>query len=114
MSESLTAIAKTPQVVQNVDRTTQHEVVVELALPRVETQLPPARLITEHAVVFSAAAATTVRPTRWWMKAVRIVAVATRPLLVTAPADSRPKRRHYRERDNLLEDSRMEREMHRL
>jgi hypothetical protein len=114
MSESSTAIGKTPHVVQNVDHTTQHEAAVELALPRVETHLPPARLITEHAVVFRTAAATAVRPTRWWMKAVRIVAVATGPILVTPPADSRPKRRHYRERDSLLEESRMEREMHRL
>jgi hypothetical protein len=114
MTKSLTAIGETPQVVQNGDHTTEHAVFVELTLRRAEAQLPPGSLITEHAVVSSTAAATAVRPTRWWMKAVRIVTVATRRIFVTAPADSRPQRRHYAERNSLLEDSRMEREMHRL
>jgi hypothetical protein len=114
MTKSLTTIGKTPQVVQNGDHATEHAVVVELTLPSTEAQLPLGSLITEHAVVFSTAAAAAVRPTRRWMKAVRIVTVATRRIFVTALADSRPQRRHYAERDSLLEDSRMEREMHRL
>lgn len=115
MSESSTATARTPPVVQNVDHTPQEEVVVESAAPRAEAQLPPAPiLITEHEVVFSTAAATAVRPTRRWIEAVRIVAVATRRIFVRAPADSRPKRRRYPARASYLEDSRMEREMHRL
>lgn len=36
------------------------------------------------------------------------------PSVVAAPADSPPKRAHYPECYALLEDSRMEREMHRL
>lgn len=114
MSEPSTATAETPYVVQNVDHTPQEEVVVESA-PRAEAQLPPAPiLITEHEVVFSTAAATALRPTRRWIEAVRIVTVATRRIFVRAPADPRPKRRHYPARASFLEDSRMEREMHRL
>ena len=78
MTKSLTTIGKTPQVVQNGDHTTEHAVVVELTLRRAEAQLPPGSLITEHAVVLRTAAAAAVRPTRWWVKAVRIVAVAMR------------------------------------
>lgn len=115
MSESSTAYAKTTDVVQNVDPTPQEEVVLESAPPRAEAQLPPAPiLITEHEVVFSTAAATAVRPTRWWIEAVRIVAAATCRIFVTVPADSRPKRRHYPARASYLEHSRAEREMHRL
>jgi hypothetical protein len=114
MSESSTATAEIPYVVQNVDHTPQKEVVVEAA-PRAEAQLPPAPiLITEHEVLFNTAAATGLRPTRPWIEAVRIVAAATRRIFVTAPADSRPTRRHYPPRASYLEDSRMAREMHRL
>jgi len=114
MSESSTATAETPYVVQNVDHTPQPEVVVESA-PGAKAQLPPAPiLITEHEVVFSTAAATGLRPTRRWIDAVRIVAAATRRIFATAPADSRPKRRHYPVRASFLEHSRMAREMHRL
>jgi hypothetical protein len=115
MSEASTTTAQTPHVVQNVDPTPQEKVLVESAPPRAEAQLPPAPiLITENEVVFSTAAATAVRPTRRWIEAVRIVAAATRPIFVTAPADSRPKRRHHPARASCLEHSRMEREMHRL
>lgn len=114
MSESSTAIGKTLEIVQNTDHTTPYEVVAELALHRADAQLPPPTLISEHAVVFGTAAATGARPTRWWMKSVRIVAAATRRAFMTGPADSRPKRQHYPERGSLFEDSRMEREMHRL
>jgi hypothetical protein len=115
MSESSTATADTPHVVQNVNHTPQEEVVVESAPLRAEAQLPPAPIfITEHEVVFSTAAATALRPTRRWIEAVRIVAVAMRRIFVSARADSRPKRRHYPARASYLEDSRMEREMYRL
>ncbi len=114
MSESSTATAEIPYVIPNVDHTTQEEVVVESA-PRAKAQLPPAPiLITEHEVLFSTAAATGLRPTRRWTDAVRIVSAATRRIFVTAPTDSRPKRRHYPPRASYLEDSRMAREMHRL
>jgi hypothetical protein len=52
------------------------------------------RLITEHEVAFSTAAAVPMPSTRWWMGATRVVAVATRRIARTS-ADSRPKRRHY-------------------
>jgi hypothetical protein len=114
MSASSTAIGTTPQVVQNANHTTQDEVVVELALHRAEPQLLPASPVTEPAVVFSTTAAAAVRPTRWWTKAVRSIALVPRLIFVTAPTDSRRKQRHYPEHHGLLEDSRMEREMHRL
>ena len=71
------------------------------------------RLITEHEVAFSTAAAVPMPSTRWWTGATRVVAVAMRRIVRTS-ANSRPKRRHYPPRSTWLGDSRMEREMHRL
>lgn len=114
MSDPSVATGNAPKVVPNVDRITQDEAIAEVDHPRAEAQSPPAStLVTEHSVVFSTAAAA-VRPRRRWTRPDRVVALAIRRVFVAAPADSRPKRRHYPGRDTVTADSRMEREMHRL
>ena len=73
-----------------------------------------ARLITEHEVAVSTAAAVPMPSTRWWTGATPIVAMAMRRIVVWASADSRPNPRHYPPRNTWLEDARTQREMHRL
>lgn len=116
MSESSSAaVGRAVGIVQKEDHSTQYEIDAGTARPATETQLSSApSLISEHAVVVGTVVATTAWPTRWWTKAVRGVAASTRRIFVTAPAASRPKRRHHLALHSLLEDSRMEREMHRL
>jgi hypothetical protein len=75
--------------------------------------VPEPVLITEQEVIFSTAAAVPVQPTRWWTQATSVVATAARAVFASSPTDSGPKR-HYPPRQDYLEYSRMEREMHRL
>lgn len=112
MSETSTDDTKTSQVLRNVDQITHDE--VSAKIPHAAAQPRPATLITERLVVFSTVVVLAVRPIRWWVEAVRLLAVAPRRIFATAPANSRPKRRHYPEHTGFIEDSRMEREMHRL
>lgn len=91
------------------------EVVLETEPPPevVAVQLAPT-LITAQRVVFTTAAAVSVAPPRWPRRATRAVGAAMRRVFATAPQDSQRKRRRYPPRADFLENSRMEREMHRL
>jgi|GEM_PF-1140230 len=68
-------------------------------------------LITEQEVAFGTAAALGVqlRTTRWWIRATRVIAAATRRMFLTLMADSRRPRRY-----GFLENALMAREMDRL
>lgn len=92
------------------------EMTLETPAPPADVELQPARnlIITEQEVVFSTTAAVWSAPTRRWARATRTVAVAMRRILPASSEDSRPKRLYYPPRATFLEDSRMEREMHRL
>lgn len=115
MSDLSPPIGRPRYTLEKVDVLTQDAAVVELTPCHIEVQLPPATLITEQAVIFSTAAATAkVRPTHWWTRAVRTAIAATARIFMIAPADARPTQHHYPRRDGMLEDSRTEREMHRL
>lgn len=90
----------------------------ETPSPLADVEVKPApTLITEQEVIFGTAAALSPPPTRWWTRAARVLAVilaAPTRMFVTTAADSRPKRRHYPQRYDFIEDARMAREMHRL
>jgi hypothetical protein len=49
-----------------------------------------------------------------WIEAVRAIGAGLRAAVVTSSNEARPKRQHYRARNDYLEDSRMAREMFRL
>lgn len=110
MSESSMAMDTARQIVRNVVPATEDGLGAELTLPHAERQQPPVDLTTEHTIVFSTAASRVAQPPRRWMKAVRIA----QRFFVGEPKGSRPRRRRHPEVGALLEDSRMEREMHRL
>jgi len=109
MSKSPAATPLPPNYIERA------EVVLETAPPPADVEVPPApTLITEQEVIFSTAAAVSPAPTRRRQRTTRVVAVAMRRLLAVSSPDSRPRRQHRPPRDGFLEDSRMEREMHRL
>lgn len=96
-----------------IEPTPHAEVVLETPSPLAEVEAKPApTLITEQEVAFGTAAAVRPPSTRWWTRAARAFA-APRRMSVTTEADSRPTRRHYPQRLDFLEDSRMAREMYR-
>jgi hypothetical protein len=70
----------------------------------IDVGVPPApHIITEQEVVFGTAAAAPARPTHWWTAATRVVDLAKERLFFAYPP-----------RLDFLENSLMEREMHRL
>jgi hypothetical protein len=74
-------------------------------------------LITEQRVLFATAAAVPLQPPkigRRWAAKVRAMAASLRAIVDTSSNEARPKRRHYPERNDFLDDSRMAREMLRL
>ena len=97
MSQSPTTSAATPDVIEDAEPTLVTDGMSHAPV-----------FITEQAVVFSTAAATSSRPTsisRRLIDAIRVVGAA-----VARPSA----RRHYPERISLFEESRMAREMDRL
>jgi len=106
--------APPPNLFDDVEPAPRTQMVLESApsAAKIDARSAP-RLITEHEVAFSTAAAVPMPSTRWWTGATRVVAVAMRRIVRTS-ADSRPNRRHCPPRNNWLEDSRMDRAMHRL
>jgi hypothetical protein len=84
--------------------------------PALETVAAPPILITEQEVAFSTAAAQAVqpRPSHWWTRATRLIALAPRRIVPTLTADSRRAPSYYARHYGFLEDARMAREMHRL
>jgi hypothetical protein len=98
--------APSPNLVDDVEPAPRTQVVLEPApsAAQIDGRSAP-RLITEHEVAFSTAAAVPMPSTRWWTGATRVVAVAMRRI-VRISADSRPKRRHYPPRNTWPEDSR--------
>jgi hypothetical protein len=103
MTEPQVASAATPDVPSNPEPTT-------------ETASRTPLLITEQEVALATAAAVPMpsTTTRRWTEAIRIDLAAIRGMFATSTADSRPARRHYPPRTDLLEHSRMARERHRL
>ena len=74
-------------------------------------------LVTEQQVLFATAAAVPLHPAktgRGWTRAVRAITASLRAAIATSSNDTRPQPRHYPPRSDLLEDSRMAREMFRL
>jgi hypothetical protein len=67
-----------------------------------------------HEVAFSTPHALGAKPTRWWTKTGRAVAMATALIFVRSSADTRPKRHDHPSRLAYLEESRLAREMDRL
>lgn len=113
MPEPLTAMPLPPDAA--IESTSRAEDNFETAssLDEVRGRHAPT-LITEQEVLFSTAAAVLSPSTRWWTRAAHAVAVATHRMFTASSHDSQPNRRVYPPRLDFLEDSRMEREMHRL
>ncbi|ORB11503.1 hypothetical protein [Mycobacterium noviomagense] len=113
MSEPLTA-TPLPLAADN-ESISGAEMDRETASPLDDVQADPAPiLITEQEVLFSTAAAVLAPPTRWWTRAAHALAVAKDRIFTASSEGSPPKQRTYPPRLDFLEDSRMEREMHRL
>jgi hypothetical protein len=104
MSELLTSFDVAPEVVEQP---------AEMA--EVSPRTPV--LITEQQVLFATAAALPLQPaktSRRWTEVVRVFGAGVRAAFVTSSDDTQPKLRYYPSRNDLLEDSRMSREMLRL
>src|SRR5215204_3196810 len=82
--------------------------------PTTETASRTRILITEREVAFATAAAVPVpsTTTRRWTEAIRIVLTVIHGMFAMSTADSRPARR-YPPRTDVLEHSRIARQMHR-
>ena len=74
-------------------------------------------LITEQQLLFATAAAMPLRPakpSRRWTGTARVIGACLPAMFPTTSNEVQPRRRHYPSRNNILEDSRMTREMLRL
>jgi hypothetical protein len=76
-----------------------------------EAARPP---MNGHEVAFSTPHVVLAKPTRWWTKTGRAVAMATARIFVRSSADTRPKLHDHPSRLAYLEESRLAREMDRL
>jgi hypothetical protein len=78
--------------------------VAQAVPPPTDVRVPLApHIITEQELVFSTAAAVPLQPTPWWTIATRVVDLAKERVFLAYPP-----------RLDFLDDSRLEREMHRL
>jgi hypothetical protein len=91
------------------------EDIAAIALPdsHAEATAPPAVLITEQEVMFSTAAAAW-GSTRRRESAIRTLVTAARRIVLSSPRRSQPNRHHFPARDSIFEESRLQRELHRL
>jgi hypothetical protein len=110
MSELLAPFGAPPEVVEEPDETAHSAVA---PAPVGVTHEPV--VITEQQVLFAtAAAAVPLQPakTRGWVS--RVIGAIVAAASVTTVNEDTPKPRHYPQRYDFLESSRMAREMHRL
>ena len=115
MSELAMATDESRRLADDQEPTPQAEMITEpFAVPTDAYLRPAPTLITEQEVMLGTAAAQRVQPTRWWTAPTRVVAATFRRVVPSPSTQPRPKRRRVPPRANYLEDSRMEREIHRL
>jgi hypothetical protein len=94
--------------------TSDEEVVAEPVEPLIDISMPPAPgVIAEHEALSSTRATVPPQPSRSAIDSTPVLAPAPRPMLVASPLDLRLPR-HYPPRLWFLDNSRMERELHRL